>query len=96
MLYQMHTDSKRWAELSDIVLLMERTLRNSRVKNREGEQYLFRFPPGLKKKLVERACENGRSLNSELVHAIEKHLSTDTVKNLEKRISKLEQMMHIS
>jgi predicted DNA-binding protein len=36
---------------------------------------MLRLPPGLRERLQERANESGRSLNTEIVDAIEKHLA---------------------
>jgi predicted DNA-binding protein len=69
----------------------------ARDKTRLGTQYLFRFPPGLKKKLWDRADQNGRSLAAELLCAIERHLEDlNRFENLEKRISDLEQKINIT
>jgi predicted DNA-binding protein len=38
------------------------------------EQYMLRLPPGLRDQVARRATENGRSMNTEIVEAIEKHL----------------------
>ena len=68
----------------------------SRVRKPDGTQYLFKFPPGLKKRLSDRADFNGSSLSAELIDAIQKSLEGYPLKILEKRISKLERMMNIS
>ena len=37
-------------------------------------QCMLRLPPGLRDKVAARAAQNGRSLNSEIIEAIERHL----------------------
>ena len=39
-----------------------------------AEQYMLRLPPGLRDSVARRAAENGRSMNTEIIEAIEKHL----------------------
>jgi predicted DNA-binding protein len=41
---------------------------------RGSDQYMIRFPDGLRDRLASRAAENGRSMNTEIVEAIERHL----------------------
>lgn len=41
---------------------------------RSGDQYMLRMPPGLRERVAKRAAENGRSMSSEIIDAIEKHL----------------------
>jgi hypothetical protein len=39
-----------------------------------AEQYMLRLTPGLRDSVARRAAENGRSMNTEIIEAIEKHL----------------------
>jgi predicted DNA-binding protein len=39
-----------------------------------AEQYMLRLPAGLRDVVARRAAENGRSMNTEIIEAIEKHL----------------------
>jgi predicted DNA-binding protein len=45
-----------------------------KVTANRADQYMVRFSPGLRERLARRAAENGRSMNTEIVDAIEKHL----------------------
>ena len=40
------------------------------------DQYMLRLPPGLRERVAQKAAENGRSMNTEIVAAIEQHLSS--------------------
>jgi len=48
------------------------------IAGRKANQILLRLPPGLKARLVKHAESSGRSLNTEIVAAIEKHLEGAT------------------
>jgi predicted DNA-binding protein len=41
---------------------------------KDADQYLLRLPSGLRERVARRAGENGRSMNTEIIDAIEKHL----------------------
>jgi hypothetical protein len=41
---------------------------------KRADQYMLRLPPGLRDSVARRAAENGRSMNTEIIEAIEKHL----------------------
>ncbi len=58
--------------------------------SRNGDQVLTRFPDGLRERLKQRASENGRSMNSEIVAAVERHLAASRLEELEARIARLE------
>ena len=45
-----------------------------KIAAKDADQYMVRLPPGLRDRLARRAAENGRSMNTEIVDAIEKHL----------------------
>ena len=58
---------------------------------RNSDQYLMRFPDGFRERLKQLAAANGRSLNSEIIAAIERHLDVgDRLDELEARIARLE------
>jgi hypothetical protein len=40
----------------------------------DADQYMLRLPPGLRDRVARRAAENGRSMNTEIIDAVEKHL----------------------
>jgi hypothetical protein len=54
-----------------------------KIAGKDAEQYMLRLPAGLRDKVARRAAENGRSMNTEIIAAIEKHLEgTDQVSQL--------------
>jgi hypothetical protein len=53
------------------------TLLGERIKKiaaKDADQYMLRLPPGLRDRVARRAAENGRSMNTEIVEAIKRHL----------------------
>ncbi len=71
-----------------------------KIASKDADQYMLRLPPGLRDRVARRAAENGRSMNTEIVEAIEKHLlSADRVTQLwdlfEKHRQDLEDIPHI-
>jgi len=46
----------------------------NKIATKGAEQYMLRLPPGLRDSVARRAAENGRSMNTEIIEAIEKHL----------------------
>ena len=42
---------------------------------RGTDQFMIRFPPGLRSAIAKRAAKNGRSVNTEIIEAIEQYLS---------------------
>jgi len=42
---------------------------------RGSDQFMIRFPPGLRSAIAKRAAKNGRSVNTEIIEAIEQYLS---------------------
>jgi predicted DNA-binding protein len=55
-----------------------------------GDQYMLRFPEGMRDKLAKLAEANGRSMNTEVVAAIEKHLQRGS--DIEMLETKLDQL----
>jgi predicted DNA-binding protein len=45
-----------------------------KIAAKDADQYMLRLPPGLRDRVARRAAENGRSMNTEIIEAIEKHL----------------------
>jgi predicted DNA-binding protein len=45
-----------------------------KIAGKDADQYMLRLPPGLRDRVAHRAAESGRSMNTEIVEAIEKHL----------------------
>jgi predicted DNA-binding protein len=59
---------------------------------KKSDQYMLRLPPGLRDRVARRAKKNGRSMNTEIIDAIERHLTgLDRLADLEARIKRLEQ-----
>ena len=46
-----------------------------KIAAKDADQYMLRLPPGLRDRVARRAAENGRSMNTEIVEAIERHLT---------------------
>ena len=46
-----------------------------KIAAKDADQYMLRLPPGLRDRVASRAADNGRSMNTEIVEAIEKHLT---------------------
>lgn len=42
---------------------------------RNSDQYMLRMPPGMRGRLEKQADKSGRSINTEILDAIEKHLT---------------------
>jgi hypothetical protein len=71
-----------------------------KIAGKDADQYMLRLPTGLRDRVARRAAENGRSMNTEIIEAIEKHLlSADRVTQLweifEKHREYLEAIPHI-
>lgn len=47
---------------------------SAKVASKRADQYMLRFPEGMRAKLAKLANANGRSMNAEIIDAIEKHL----------------------
>jgi predicted HicB family RNase H-like nuclease len=45
-----------------------------KIAAKDADQYMLRLPTGLRDRVARRAAENGRSMNTEIIDAIEKHL----------------------
>jgi predicted DNA-binding protein len=55
----------------------------NKIAGKDAEQYMLRLPAGLRDQVARRAAENGRSMNTEIIDAIEKHLEgTDRISQL--------------
>jgi hypothetical protein len=46
-----------------------------KIAAKDADQYMLRLPPGLRDRVASRASDNGRSMNTEIVEAIEQHLT---------------------
>ncbi len=46
---------------------------------RGADQYMMRFPDGMRDTLHDLAKQNGRSINSEIIVALEKHLASNGI-----------------
>ena len=45
-----------------------------KIAGKDADQYMLRLPVGLRDRVARRATENGRSMNTEIIEAIEEHL----------------------
>jgi hypothetical protein len=63
---------------------------------KKAAQYMLRLPPGLRTLVANRAAENGRSMNTEIIDAIQRHLGVagSRMEALEKRVYKLEDVVN--
>jgi predicted DNA-binding protein len=56
---------------------------SKKIATKGGDQYMLRLPAGLRDRVARRAAENGRSMNIEIIDAIEKYLDeTDRISQL--------------
>ena len=65
-----------WTE--DRQALLAREVADQTIKKiaaKDADQYMLRLPPGLRDRVARRAAENGRSMNTEIVEAIERYLT---------------------
>jgi hypothetical protein len=68
-----------------------------KIAARDADQYMLRLPPGMRDAVANLAESNGRSINTEIVAAIEQHLKgpgrLDAIESfIEKHRQMLEQM----
>lgn len=57
---------------------------------RGGDQYMVRFPEGLRDRLAKTAAANGRSMNTEIIAALQNHLERgDRLAEVENQIAEL-------
>ena len=65
------------------------------IARKDADQFLLRLPDGLRARIEERANESGRSLNTEIIAAIEHHLTrANLFDELVARVDKLEQRVN--
>ena len=50
-------------------------MNDQRIVPRNGHQYMVRFPTALRDRLARQAKRNGRSMNTEIVEAVQQHLT---------------------
>lgn len=50
-------------------------------KSRDADKFVIRLPDGLRERIAERAAENGRSMNSEMVRMLEQSLAGELLSN---------------
>jgi hypothetical protein len=61
---------------------------------RGSDQFVLRFPDGMRDRITRSARENGRSINSEIISRLEKSYEDDDVLlSLEGRVEELEKMV---
>jgi hypothetical protein len=63
------------------------------IASKDSDQYMLRLPHGLREQIKQRANENGRSINTEILAAIESHLEgCNRLDEFERRLAKLERL----
>ena len=63
-----------------------------KIAGKDADQYMLRLPVGLRDRVARRATENGRSMNTEIIEAIEKHLEgVDRVTQIWETLKKYQQ-----
>jgi predicted DNA-binding protein len=61
---------------------------------RREDQFVVRLPAGMRDRIAAVAANNGRSMNAEIVKALEKHLENDdTLTVLWEKVERLEAMI---
>jgi hypothetical protein len=61
-----------------------------KMAGKRADQYMLRFPEGMRENLAKLAASNGRSMNTEIIAALEKHLERDSdIKRLERKLGEL-------
>ena len=61
-----------------------------RPAGRGSDQFIIRFPEGMRDRLAKLAAANGRSMNTELIDRLEKSMvDSDNLKNLETEVAEL-------
>jgi hypothetical protein len=61
-----------------------------RPAGRGSDQFVIRFPEGMRDRLAKLAAANGRSMNTELIDRLEKSMvDSDNLKNLETSVAEL-------
>src|SRR5262249_56786985 len=65
-------------KIRQALLARDREVADQTIKKiaaKDADQYMLRLPPGLRDRVARRAAENGRSMNTEILEAIERHLT---------------------
>jgi hypothetical protein len=61
-----------------------------RPAGRGSDQFVIRFPEGMRDRIAKLAAANGRSMNAELIDRLEKSMvDSDNLKNLEIEVAEL-------
>jgi predicted DNA-binding protein len=61
-----------------------------KIAAKRADQYMLRFPDGMRENLAKLATANGRSMNTEIIAALEKHLEgNDKISELDRKIEQL-------
>jgi hypothetical protein len=61
---------------------------------RGSDQFVLRFPDGMRDRIASLAAENGRSMNAEIISRLEQTFENDeTVLELWRKVEKLEEMV---
>jgi hypothetical protein len=63
---------------------------------RGSDQFVIRFPEGMRDRIANLAAANGRSMNAELIDRLEKSMvDSDDIKNLENTVAQLWDRIHL-
>lgn len=66
-----------------------------RVASRGSDQFMLRFPPGMRETIARLAAKNGRSMNSEILARLESTFEADdTLDRLWTKVEDLERMVY--
>lgn len=74
-----HSDSLGLSQAKNIAIRYINTaiIMTKKYPSDQQEQYMVRFPDGMRAKLKAEAARNGRSLNAEIIHRLEQTFSAD-------------------
>ena len=60
--------------------------------SRTAEQFVIRFPDGMRERIAELAKENGRSMNAEIIARLEKSFTSELSSEIEKNEIKIKML----
>ena len=64
---------------------------NAKIASKDSDQFMLRFLPGMREQFRKLAWTNGRSMNTEIIAAVEERLKRgDRLKQIEMRLANLE------
>lgn len=64
------------------------------IATKNADQYMLRLPDGIREQIKERADANGRSMNTEIIDSIKRHLDrSDRLSEIERRFTEIERRL---